>query len=306
MSSLEAGHAAALEAIKDLPPITVEGNRIVSEEGPGTTPSATPTGSEPAATPADQPADSFTKLDPNALPPELRPYYTSLQADYTRKMQEAAPYRQLAGDLGLEPGDLRQAAELYSALQDPNQLVQFHGELSAALEQAGLSPAAASQAATEHIQTVQAGGDPNTQWSDDPEERRIQELEARLNRYEESQQAQAEQARREQMQMALVSEMNRQESVLREQHPDWTQNDIDAVYELSAFYGGSLLDAGNRYETVVSDRVARILNGKGTVASDPAHSPLPPALAGITQPKGFGDDLEAAHEAAMAAARLLP
>src|SRR5690349_20437400 len=134
MSSLEAGHAAALEAIKDLPPITVEGNRIVSEEGPGTTLSATPTGSEPAATPADQPEDSFTKLDPNALPPELRPYYTSLQADYTRKMQEAAPYRQLAGDLGLEPGDLRQAAELYSALQDPNQLVQFHGELSAALE----------------------------------------------------------------------------------------------------------------------------------------------------------------------------
>lgn len=309
MSSLDAAHDAALQRIADMPPISVEGDRIVEGDA-GTSTPATPAGNEPtpAATPADQPVDSFTKLDPNTLPPELRPFYTSMQADYTRKMQEAAPFRSLAGELGLEAGDLRQAAELYTALQDPNQLVQFHSELSAALEQAGLSPAQAAAAATDHIQNVQAGGQTSTdpQWSDDPEERRIQELEARLASFEQSQQQQAEQLRREQMQMALVSEMNRQESIIRETHPDWSQGDIDAVYELSAFYGGSLLDAANRFEGVVSDRVARILNGKGAVSSDPAHAPLPPAVPGVTQPKSFGDDLEAAHEAAMAAARLLP
>lgn len=307
MSSLEAGHEAALQRIADMPPISVEGDRIVSEEGPGTSTPATPAGNEPAAaTPADQPEDSFTKLDPNTLPPELRPFYTSMQADYTRKMQDAAPYRSLASELGLEASDLRQAAELYTALQDPNQLVQFHSELSDALVQAGLSPAQAAQAATEHIENVQAGGQPDTQWSDDPEERRIQELEARLASFEASQQQQAEQLRREQMQMALVSEMNRQESVIKEAHPDWTQDEIDAVYELSAFYGGSLIDAAARFDDVLSSSVARILNGKGAVATNPAHAPLPPAVAGLVEPKGFGDNLEAAHEAALKAASLLP
>lgn len=305
MSSLEAGHEAALQRIADMPPISVEGDRIVTEEGPGTSTPATPTGSETPGVAATPDGDSFTKLDPNTLPPELRPFYTSMQADYTRKMQEAAPFRSLASDVGLEPGDLRQAAELYSALQDPSQLVEFHRELSTALEQAGLSPADAAAAATAQIQQVQTPTD-TTAWSDDPEERRIQELEQRLERFESAQQAEAQRLQSERMQMALVSEMNRQEGVIRETHQDWTQTDIDAVYELSAFYGGSLLDAANRYDAVVSDRVARILNGKGAVASNPAHAPLPPALPGVTQPTSFGDDLEAAHVAALQAARLLP
>lgn len=306
MSSLEAGHEAALLRIADMPPISVEGDRIVTEEGPGTSTPATPTGIATPGEAATPTEDSFTKLDPNALPPELRPYYTSMQADYTRKMQEAAPFRSLADDMGLGADDLRQAAELYSALQDPNQLVQFHSELSAALEATGLSPAAAAEAATEHIQTVQAGTPPGQQWSEDPEERRIQELESRLTRFEQSEQERNEQFRREQMQMALVSEMNRQEGIIREAHPDWSQDDIDLTYELSAFYGGSLLDAASRIDERVNDRVTRILNGKGAIATNPAHTPPPPAIAGITQPKGFGDDLDAAHEAALTAARLLP
>ena len=105
--------------------------------------------------------------------------------------------------------------------------------------------------------------------------------------------------------MAFIGEMNRQESVVREAHPDWTQSDIDATYELSAFHGGSLVDAAARYEEIVSDRIARILNGKGAVAADAAHAPLPPALSGITRPQKFGS-LEEAHKAAMQAAKLLP
>lgn len=290
----EAMHEAGLAAAAALPP------------DPGTTPTdATPEGQATQET-ATAPADSFSKLDPNALPPELRPYYESMQGDYTRKTQEAAPFRSIATDTGLGPDELRQAAELYAALQDPQQLVQFHGELSAALQANGLTPAEASAAATQHIaETQQRPLDTQQGWSDDPEEQRLQALEQRLAGFEQSQRAQQEQVQREQMQMALVSEMNRQEGVVRESHPDWNQSDIDAVYELSAFYGGSLIDASSRYDEVVSDRVARILNGKGAVASNPANAPLAPPVPGVTRPQTF-DSLEDAHKAAMAAVKLLP
>lgn len=290
----EAMHRAGLEAARALPSDSTEGTTPVV---------ATPEGETQAAT---APADSFTKLDPNALPPELRPYYESMQGDYTRKTQEVAPLRQLQNELGLDADGLRQAAELYAALQDPNTLVQFHSELSQALQAQGLSVADANAAATQHVQDTLSGGGQQQDLSLlDPEERRIQELESRLARFEQSQQAEAEARQREQMQMALVAEMNRQESVIREAHPDWTQSDIDAAYELAPFYGGSLIDAAARYEEIVSDRVTRILNGKGAVAANPANAPLPPAIPGVTRPQKFAS-LEEAHKAAMAAAKLLP
>lgn len=296
MSLLDAGHAAAMEAVREMAPY--------SPDGATQTP-ATPAGSEQAPE-AATPEDSFTKLDPNALPPEVQPYYKSMQADYTRKQQEVAPFRTLAEETGLDVDGLRQAAELYSALQDPQQLVQFHTELSTALQQQGLTPAEASAAATQHIAETQTGATPAEQnWSDDPEERRIQDLESRLAQFEQAQAAQAETMKREQMQVALVSEMNRQESLVKEAHPDWTQSDIDGVYELSAFYGGNLIDASNRYDEIVSDRIARILNGKAGVAANTAMAPLPNATA-TSRPNSFGGDLDAAHKAAMQLVRSMP
>jgi hypothetical protein len=142
----------------------------------------------------------------------------------------------------------------------------------------------------------------------DPEERRVAELEARLSRFEEQQRAE-EAARAEQMrQAAFVAEMNRQESLIREQHkddPTFTQADVDAIYELSAFYGGSLVDAHQRYMDIVSDRVARILSGKGAVASDPSFTPAPAAVSGVTRPTKFAD-VDEAHKAAMDLVRRMP
>lgn len=291
-------HRAGLEAAAALPPDPSEGT---------TPPVATPEGtqSEQGAT-ADADTPSFTKLDPNALPPELRPYYESMQADYTRKTQEIAPTRALQSELGLDTDGLRHAAELYTALQDPQQLVQFHSELTTALQAEGLSPAEASAAATQHIAETAQGTQGGEDFSQlDPEERRIQELESRLTRFEDSQRAESERLQQERQQLAFVAEMNQQESAVRESHQDWTQSDIDATYELSAFNGGNLIAAAARYEEIISDRIARILNGKGAVAADAAHAPLPPALSGVTRPQKFGS-LEEAHKAAMAAAKLLP
>lgn len=266
---------------------------------------ATPEG-EQATPEAVTTEDSFTRLDPNAIPAELQPYYKSMQADHTRKTQEAAPYRRLAEETGLDVDGLKQAAELYTALQDPTQIVQFHSELTAALREQGLTPAEASAAATQHIQETQSGtAEQETAWSDDPDERRLQELEAKLAHIEESSKAEAEARQREQMQMSLVAEMNRQEAFVREAHPDWQQDDVDAVYELSAFYGGNLVDAAARYDDIVSARVARILNGKGAAATG-TPAPLPVQGGAVTKPMDFGGDLDAAHKAAMKLVRSLP
>jgi len=94
--------------------------------------------------------------------------------------------------------------------------------------------------------------------------------------------------------------------VIQEQHPDWTQEDIDATYEISAFYGGNLIQAATRFDELMSNRVAKILNGKGAAQSNPALTPLPAAVAGLSRGMDFGDDLNAAHKAAMAALKALP
>jgi hypothetical protein len=290
----DAMHQAGLAAAAALPPDPSE----------GATPAvATPEGAQTEQGATTEDTQPFTKLDPNALPPEVRPYYESMQSDYTRKTQEAAPFRSLAEETGLDVEGLRQAAELYQTLKDPTALVQFHGELSKALQENGLTPAQAEAAATAHIVENQGGGE---DLSLDPEERRIQDLEAKLARFEQGQADQAEQARQAQMQAALVSEMNRMEGVVREQYPTFDQDDIDLAYELSPFYGYNLIDAANRLDATVNARVTRILGGKGSVASNPAHAPLPPATAAVTAGQDFGDNLEAAHKAAMAYVKNLP
>lgn len=292
----EAMHTAGLAAAAALPPDPAE----------GTTPAAPATPEEGSTTEqaATAPADSFTRLDPNALPAELRPYYESMQADYTRKTQEIAPTRQLQTELGLDGDGLRQAAELYAALQDPQQLVEFYNELSSALQANGLTAAQADAAATAHIQstlTPDAGTDPALM---DPEEKRLAALEAQLAKYESERTADIQARAREMQNMALVAEMNRQESIVRESYPDWTQEDIDALYTFSG--GNNLIEAAAQLADYTSGKVARILNGKAAVAADGGHTPLPPAMSGITRPQGFGSDLEAAHKAALEAARLLP
>src|SRR5690242_6444316 len=96
---------------------------------------ATPEGQATEA--ATDAPDSFTKLDPNALPEDLQPYYKAMQADYTRKQQEAAPWRKLGEELGVEsPDSFREAAELYSYLQDPNNLYGLYSSLGQMFGQA--------------------------------------------------------------------------------------------------------------------------------------------------------------------------
>lgn len=292
----EAMHRAGLAAAAALP----------TAADPGTSQVPTPEGADPnAATPA-APAevDSFSGLDPSTIPPELMPWYKSMQADYTRKMQETAPLREVAETAGLDAGQLGQAAELYAALQDPEQLVSFYNELTTALQANGFTPEESTQIAQAQIAGAQVP-DPGQGEYVDPETARVNALEQRLATFEkqnaDAQRAQAE----ERMQMNLVAEMNRMEMVVKEAHPDWDQKDLDAVYELSAFYGGDLITAADRLDAYANGRLTKILNGKVAAASLPGNHPVVPST-GMTRGMDFGDDLDAAHKAAMAAVRAMP
>lgn len=266
---------------------------------------ATPTEATPevqATEAATTEVDSFTKLDPNTLPPEVRPYYDSLQADYTRKQQEAAPFRKLATETGLDIDGLRNGAELYNALQDPSQLVQFHTDLTAALEAEGLTRHEAQVAATQHVESALAGEVESL----DPEERRIAELESRLSAFEQSNATQREAQEQAARDQAFFAEQSRQEMFIKEQYPSWKQEDFDMALKQSAYHGGNLIDAAAELDAYVGGRLATILNAKSAVAADPAHAPFPSAVPGLSRGVDFGADLDASHKAAMALVKKLP
>jgi hypothetical protein len=85
---------------------------------------------QPEPEPSPEPSEnSFTNVDPKTLPPELQATYKSLQADYTRKTQEAAPYRKFAEQTGLGVDDLQRVLTEYNQFSNmlqnnPAQLVQ--------------------------------------------------------------------------------------------------------------------------------------------------------------------------------------
>jgi len=260
-------------------------NQEVSQE---TTATPEDQATEEAATDAP---DSFTKLDPNALPEELKPYYTSMLADYTRKTQEASPWRKLGEELGVSsPDDFRQAAELYAYLQDENNVRTFAQALS---ERLGLgqepgAPATESPAADEFANL------------DDPA---VAQLRAELNSVKEMLAERDATQQQEALRWALLGEMNRQEAIVKESHPDWGDSEGEsisdewkAVWNLAPTFGGDVVQAAAIVEAVQNAANVRLLNGKATAAStEGLVAPAPPRVA-VEAPSSVEPDPELRNE----------
>lgn len=230
---------------------------------------------------AEAPAeDTFVdgSFNPDALPPELQAGWKQLQAAYTRKTQELADQRRQIEALG-DVESLQQAADLYNRISDPSSWPQLHAELTAAMQEYGLSPAEAAQAATEAIQEAQ----PSLPEDVDPElapfVNTIQTLQQRLDAFEQQAAQEREFAEAQQLHEAMVGELTRQETAIRQARPDYQDSDIDAIYQLSSFFNGNLIEAQHRYEDIVGERMERYLNSKASAASD--HSVQPPAGADV-------------------------
>lgn len=271
----------------------------------------TPQGETPGAAPVPvQPAgeDTFTTFNPDQLPEELRPGWNQLQADYTRKTQELAEQRRQYSELG-DPETLRAAAQLAQQLQDPQNWPALHAELSSAMQEMGLSPAQADAAAAQSLGVPQPEpqADPFQALEalkDDPDLAPVRgafdAMKAEVEQMKAELAQERAQAQAEAQHQALVGELQRMESAIRQARPDYQDGDIDAIYELSSFYDGDLFQAAQRYEQIVSERVSRYLQNKGAVADSQAHQPVPGATVAGTQPPETPHTLDEAQKEAEA------
>lgn len=252
----------------------------------------TPEGSTEAEAVTEAP-DSFTKLDPNALPPEARPFYDSMLSDYTRKTQEAAPWRKLGEELGIDsPESVKEAAELYAYLSDPNNLQSFYSQLGQVFGgQAPSEPATPASPAADSLEAEYSG-------LEDPQIQAMRgELEGLKSYLVEREAAQQQEA----LEWQLLGELNRQEAALKESHPEWGDEEWATLWNASVATNGDLHAAASMLEAAQNAAVTRLLNGKAQAASTEGLTPLaPPRVAADAAPEWDHSDHELKEETARA------
>lgn len=247
-------------------------------------------------------------FDPNSLPPELQPAYKQMQAHWTRTLQQAAPYRRLAEEYQIEdPSQLREVIQFHQDLQNPESWAAIHQELGQLLQQQGLSPAQADAAATQAMQQQAQQQDPMAAFAEDPELQPIRSAFDSLRNDVQSLKSELEQAREAERQQAIQlqiqNEHNRQENIIRQSRPDWGDQDVESIYQLSVSMGGNLLDAAARYEAMQASWAERFVNQKDSPNPVTAETVLP----GYQSQEQQGPDgqtkvptLDEAHQALMA------
>ena len=235
-----------------------------------------------AATPPETVADAeedaetpFTHIPDESLSPEMLAVKRALQADYTRKTQEIAPFRKLASEFGVEsPDDLRERLEIQKQLSDPNNWPRLHEELTGYLRQQGLSPQAAADAAAVTLGQA-TGGVPDEDYGPDEDEygdalppavqQRLDQMEKQQNEliqmmYQREQQAQQE-AEMAQLAQHLTNQENQIRAKYRDTWGDKADDYIETVYDLSG-EGGDLSVGLARLETILGYDASRYLVGK--------------------------------------------
>lgn len=253
----------------------------------GESPSA-PVQPEPVAPPAaeevvEEPAvaDTFDggKFNPDELPPELRPGWAQLQAAFTKKTQELSEQRRQFEALG-SIEELQQAAELYERISDPSNWAVLHAELSAAMEQHGLTPAEAHAAATQTLQENQPDLPALPDEVDDPElaplQAHLKAMRAEIDGLRAEREAERQELEARRLHLQLVNQMQEQQAIIRQNNPSYGDEDLTMVTELSSFHNGDQLAAQERLEAYVADRIARYYEEKTAVPSAAHKAPATP------------------------------
>jgi hypothetical protein len=261
--AVEALQAAAVEDGND----TSEGAKIAAlrEQGGEQVDSATPEGGQDDEGTTDE--DTFSRLDPNSLPGEVRPYYDSMLADYRRKTQEVAEQRRNYEALEQYGGAevAAQALEWVAGLQNPDNALALHRELTAALQAQGLSLGDAQEAAAGEVSRRAAEED-----ADEFEAVRDPRVDTLMQELEAQKAWRAEQEHK-QMSVAMAAEYDRQEAQLVREN-GYDDEQLEAIYNLSFATGGNLLAADNLYKGIQSQVLSGYLEQKGNV---------PDAIAGV-------------------------
>ena len=280
----------------------------------------TPESVETEAEVVSEDTPSFTHITDEAIlngeigPQELLAYKRAMNADYTRKTQEAAPWRKLGEATGVQsPEELQAAAELYAQLQNPANLPQFHAELAAHMERYGMTPAQASQAAAEQLAAVSPAED-YTGYEEDEGTGVSPQVIAMLKQ-QQDQIAKLTQAFTQQQQEtaltaqqhAIAEHLTRQEAQIVETSQaggssGYTPEEIEAIYSMMGT-DGNLVAAAQRFDSLVGAGVQRYLGQKMSASETTPHAATGNQVLSTEPEKHMTWD--EAHKAAMAHVELL-
>lgn len=234
----------------------------------------------------DKPSGLFYDVDPNTLTPEMRTMFDGMQRAFTEKNQALSEERRQFEALG-GFDTAQQAVEFVSSLQDPQNLLALHSELSDYLQTAGYTKDDADRAAASAIQEQQTSPDESEYGFSDPEttalKSELEELKAWRDSFE------AEQETR-----ALEFEIERMENTLRNDR-GYGDGEISRIYDLAYAFGGNLFEAADAYDSWKNELIASYVQEKGSVPVSPTASVVG---AFGQEPKSFGSDFEAAHQEA--------
>lgn len=220
-----------------------------------------------------------TQVNPDELireHPELAPLVKQLQGAFTQKTQDLAAQRAEIEALG-DPESLQQAVELFDRISDPQNWGQLHSELTAAMQEMGMTPAEASAAATEALSETPAPAAPDFSDIDDPAieplARQLQEMQARLDSVEKARQEELANQEAERQYIQAITEMQRQEAAIREAHPEWDDSKIEAAYQMSSYFNGNLAQGAARLEQLLASERELYLAQKAGSLNDSTRTP---------------------------------
>ena len=226
--------------------------------------------------------ESFTTFDPTILPEDMQAVYKSMQADYTRKTQEIAEKRreyEAFSEAGVDPNEALEAASLWQRMNnEPDFALSISQEIQNRLEELGY---------TNEPVVEDTPVDSNYEGLPPEVARELQEM----RHFRETMIQQQEQQQ-------FLQEVEAAEQTIRTLNPDYTDNDMDAIYSLAYSTNGDLMLAQEQYHKIQQNLLGSYLQAK-TVP----HGATPaPSLPSSTPERSFGS-LDEAHKAAMEALR---
>lgn len=225
--------------------------------------------------------------------------YKSFQRLSTKKAQEVSGL--LRSFEGIDPTEARQAYDFVQKLgTDPQFAMSVHGELTQALTDAGMSPAAASQAASEAIEAKTADVTPEydlDEFADNPFVQQLTALQARVDASEKARKEAEERAQFEQHQEAMIREIERQDQQIRRENPGLEEDDMETIYGLAASTQGDLFAALDQYKALQDRLVTKYVASKtaapksaSPVSSAAPHSEEPVEITSIKQAHELAKD----------------
>ena len=228
-------------------------------------------------------AESFTGFDPSVLPEDMQAVYKSMQADYTRKTQEIAELRRSYESFSEAGVDADIALQAVGFLQELNTNPDFALQVAEEIRQTMGTPDASQSVETFTSENV------NNSYEGLPPQLAAELDEMRAFREEMlSMQAQQE----------SMAELEIMENTIRTSNPDYTDDDMDAIYSLAYAHDGDLMAAQQSYHQIQQRMLGSYLQSK-TVPHGATPAPSAPSS---VPGRSFGS-LDEAHKAAMEAVR---